>query len=43
MDDAVPLSTLNRRVCDRARATRDPRFDGLFFTGIKSRVEVRRM
>jgi len=36
MDDAVPLSTLDRRVCDRARETRDPRFDGLFFIAVTS-------
>jgi len=36
MNDAVPLSTLDRRVCDRARATRDPRFDGLFFIAVTS-------
>jgi len=27
---------LNRRVCDRARETRDPRFDGLFFIAVTS-------
>ncbi len=27
---------LDRAVCDRARLARDPRFDGLFFTGVKS-------
>jgi AraC family transcriptional regulator of adaptative response / DNA-3-methyladenine glycosylase II len=36
MDNAVPLSTLDRRVCDRARETRDPRFDGLFFIAVTS-------
>lgn len=28
--------TLDRRTCDRARLARDPRFDGLFFTGVLS-------
>ena len=27
---------LNRRMCDRARETRDPRFDGLFFIAVTS-------
>jgi AraC family transcriptional regulator of adaptative response / DNA-3-methyladenine glycosylase II len=36
MSPAVPLSTLDRRVCDRARETRDPRFDGLFFIAVTS-------
>jgi AraC family transcriptional regulator of adaptative response / DNA-3-methyladenine glycosylase II len=36
MNDAVPFSTLDRRVCDRARETRDPRFDGLFFIAVAS-------
>jgi AraC family transcriptional regulator, regulatory protein of adaptative response / DNA-3-methyladenine glycosylase II len=27
---------LDRRICDRARLARDPRFDGLFFTGVLS-------
>lgn len=27
---------LDRKVCDRARMARDPRFDGLFFIGVKS-------
>ncbi|MEJ2157744.1 MAG: AlkA N-terminal domain-containing protein [Desulfobacteraceae bacterium] len=27
---------LDRRICDRARQARDPRFDGLFFTGVLS-------
>ncbi len=30
------LSPLDRRVCDRARETRDPRFDGLFFIAVTS-------
>jgi AraC family transcriptional regulator of adaptative response / DNA-3-methyladenine glycosylase II len=42
MDNAVPLSTLDRRVCDRARETRDPRFDGLFFIAVTStRIDCR--
>lgn len=28
--------SLDRQVCDRARLARDPRFDGLFFTGVLS-------
>ena len=28
--------TLDPRACDRARRTRDPRFDGLFFTAVTS-------
>lgn len=28
--------TLDTRICDRARLARDPRFDGLFFTGVLS-------
>ena len=31
MSDAAAL---DRRVCDRARIARDPRFDGRFFTGV---------
>ena len=27
---------LNKEICDRARLARDPRFDGLFFTGVLS-------
>lgn len=27
---------LNKRICDRARLARDPRFDGLFFVGVLS-------
>jgi AraC family transcriptional regulator of adaptative response / DNA-3-methyladenine glycosylase II len=27
---------MDRRICDRARKARDPRFDGLFFTGVHS-------
>jgi AraC family transcriptional regulator of adaptative response / DNA-3-methyladenine glycosylase II len=29
-------STLDQRICDRARETRDPRFDGLFFIAVTS-------
>ncbi len=36
MNDTVPQSPLDRRVCDRARETRDPRFDGLFFIAVTS-------
>jgi len=36
MQDAATLSGLDRRVCDRARETRDPRFDGLFFIAVTS-------
>ena len=28
--------TLDKRICDRARLARDPRFDGLFFIGVLS-------
>ncbi len=28
--------TLDTQICDRARLARDPRFDGLFFIGVKS-------
>ncbi len=28
--------TLDTRICERARLARDPRFDGLFFTGVLS-------
>src|SRR3954469_21178341 len=28
--------TLDSQVCSRARLTRDPRFDGKFFTGVRS-------
>ena len=33
---AVPVSRLDPRVCERARRTRDARFDGLFFTAVTS-------
>lgn len=36
MNDAVPQSPLDRRLCDRARETRDARFDGLFFIAVTS-------
>jgi AraC family transcriptional regulator of adaptative response / DNA-3-methyladenine glycosylase II len=36
-DDGSKMSApLDRAICDRARRARDPRFDGLFFTGVKS-------
>lgn len=34
MDDDV--EELDPQICDRARLARDPRFDGLFFSGVKS-------
>jgi len=35
--DRQPMNiALDRDVCDRARLARDPRFDGLFFVGVKS-------
>lgn len=33
---AVPTSSLDPRTCERARMTRDARFDGLFFTAVTS-------
>ena len=33
---AVPTSSLDPRTCERARLTRDARFDGLFFTAVTS-------
>jgi AraC family transcriptional regulator of adaptative response / DNA-3-methyladenine glycosylase II len=30
------MSDLDQRICDRARQTRDPRFDGLFFIAVTS-------
>ncbi|MGH8173445.1 MAG: AlkA N-terminal domain-containing protein [Rhodanobacteraceae bacterium] len=36
MQDVAALSRLSRRACDRARETRDPRFDGLFFIAVTS-------
>ena len=36
MQEIAHLSPLNRRICDRARETRDPRFDGLFFIAVTS-------
>src|SRR5437899_10297336 len=29
-------AALDRRTCDRARIARDPRFDGAFYTGVKT-------
>ena len=36
MQETATLSQLDRRICDRARETRDPRFDGLFFIAVTS-------
>jgi AraC family transcriptional regulator of adaptative response / DNA-3-methyladenine glycosylase II len=36
MNETVPQTPLDRRVCDRARETRDPRFDGLFYIAVTS-------
>jgi len=36
MDFPALPSSLNTHVCERARKTRDPRFDGLFFTAVTS-------
>ena len=36
MPAAAPFSRLDPRVCERARLTRDARFDGLFFTAVTS-------
>src|SRR3982751_6827986 len=36
MDEFATHPALNRRAFDRARATRDPRFDGLFFIAVTS-------
>jgi AraC family transcriptional regulator of adaptative response / DNA-3-methyladenine glycosylase II len=36
MDELSTHQGLDRRVCDRARETRDPRFDGLFFIAVTS-------
>ena len=36
MDEFALHPTLDRRACDRARATRDARFDGLFFIAVTS-------
>ena len=33
---SVPTSCLDARVCEQARLSRDPRFDGLFFTAVTS-------
>jgi AraC family transcriptional regulator, regulatory protein of adaptative response / methylated-DNA-[protein]-cysteine methyltransferase len=32
----VPPSVLDRATCDRARLARDPAYDGLFFTGVRT-------
>jgi len=32
----VPPAVLDRATCDRARLARDPAFDGLFFTGVRT-------
>src|ERR1700740_3264792 len=32
----VPLPFLDPATCDRARLARDPAFDGLFFTGVRT-------
>lgn len=34
--DQDGVEELDREMCDRARLARDPRFDGLFFSGVKS-------
>jgi AraC family transcriptional regulator of adaptative response / DNA-3-methyladenine glycosylase II len=36
MQQPAPLSNLDYRACDRARLTRDARFDGLFFIAVTS-------
>jgi AraC family transcriptional regulator of adaptative response / DNA-3-methyladenine glycosylase II len=36
MQPTTSTSSLDHRVCERARITRDPRFDGLFFTAVTS-------
>ncbi|MEO7431156.1 MAG: AlkA N-terminal domain-containing protein, partial [Dokdonella sp.] len=36
MQSPITTSNLDHRVCERARLTRDPRFDGLFFTAVTS-------
>ena len=33
---AVPTTSLDPRVCDQARLTRDARFDGLFYIAVTS-------
>ncbi len=33
---APSVASLDPRVCERARLSRDPRFDGLFFTAVRS-------
>ncbi|MEO7757599.1 MAG: Ada metal-binding domain-containing protein, partial [Dokdonella sp.] len=36
MQQPAYISKLDTRACDRARLTRDPRFDGLFFIAVTS-------
>jgi AraC family transcriptional regulator of adaptative response / DNA-3-methyladenine glycosylase II len=36
MPDAIDRAVPDLRVCEQARRSRDPRFDGLFFTAVKS-------
>ncbi len=36
MSNAIPTLILDHRACDRARKSRDARFDGLFFTAVTS-------
>ena len=36
MQEPPYISKLDTRACDRARLTRDPRFDGLFFIAVTS-------
>jgi AraC family transcriptional regulator of adaptative response / DNA-3-methyladenine glycosylase II len=36
MQPTPPTPAFDHRVCERARITRDPRFDGLFFTAVTS-------
>lgn len=36
MSQPAHTSTLDHRICEQARLTRDPRFDGLFFTAVTS-------
>src|SRR5438034_8529501 len=35
-DVSRPAATLDRRTCDRARIARDRRFDGRFYTGVRT-------
>ena len=36
MNPATPSAPFDRAICEQARLTRDARFDGLFFTAVKS-------